>query len=60
MLEGTVLVDMSQDLELGLDREVEVSMFFGRSSIEVKARGLNFGDHKEHCMLPVNLVSNWV
>jgi hypothetical protein len=28
--------------------------------IEVKAHGINSGDHKEHCMLPVNMESNWV
>jgi hypothetical protein len=60
VLEGTMVVDMSKNLELGKDRKVEVSMFFGHTSIEVKAHGINFGDHKEHCMLPVNMESNWV
>ncbi|CAK9257937.1 unnamed protein product [Sphagnum jensenii] len=60
VLEGTMVVEMSKNLELEKDRKVEVSMFFGRTSIEVKAHGINFGDHKEHCMLPVNMESNWV
>ncbi|CAK9860360.1 unnamed protein product [Sphagnum jensenii] len=60
VLEGTMVVDMSKNLEPGKDRKVEVSMFFGRTSIEVKAHGINFGDHKGHCMLPVNMESNWV
>ncbi|CAM6066407.1 unnamed protein product [Sphagnum tenellum] len=39
VLEGTIVVDMSKNLELGKDRKVEVSMFFGHTSIEVKAHG---------------------
>ncbi|CAM6013589.1 unnamed protein product [Sphagnum balticum] len=60
VLEGTMVVDMSKNLELENDRKVELSMFFGRTSIEVKAHGINFADRKEHCMLPVNMESNWV
>ncbi|CAK9196211.1 unnamed protein product [Sphagnum troendelagicum] len=33
VLEGTMVDDMFKDLELGSDREVEVSMFFGCTSI---------------------------
>ncbi len=60
VLEGTMVVEMSKNLELEKDRKVEVSMFFGRTSIEVKAHAINFGDRKQHCMLPVNMESNWV
>jgi len=33
VLERTMVEDLSKDLELGSDREVEVSMFFGCTSI---------------------------
>ncbi len=39
VLEGTTVVDMSKNLELGKDRKVEVRMLFGHTSIEVKALG---------------------
>jgi hypothetical protein len=34
VLEGTMVDDVFKDLELGSDREVEVSMFFGCTSIQ--------------------------
>ena len=40
--EGSFVLDMSSGMELDKKREVEVTMFFGRSSIEVTAKGKNF------------------
>lgn len=40
--EGTFLIDISGDMRLEKDRRLNVSLFFGRSSIEIVAEGLNF------------------
>ena len=40
--EGSFELDLSSGLELDKAREVEVTMFFGRSSVEVTAKGKNF------------------
>ncbi|EFJ24727.1 hypothetical protein SELMODRAFT_414734 [Selaginella moellendorffii] len=39
--------DIGEDLHMGTGREVEVTMFFGRSTIEVSARRVNFGSNRE-------------
>lgn len=52
--EGTFVVDMSDGAEeLDRDRQVRVTMYFGRSTVELKAQGVNFGENKVHEMLPV-------
>lgn len=54
MKEGTVEIDISSGLELGRDRQVELSLFFGRTSIEVKAEAINFANFgDQHIDLPV-------
>jgi len=40
--EGTFTIDISGDMRLEKDRRLNVSLFFGRSSIEIVAEGLNF------------------
>jgi hypothetical protein len=40
--EGSFELDMSSGMELDKERKVEVTMFFGRSSIEVTTKGKNF------------------
>jgi len=40
--EGTFVIDISGDMRLEKDRRLKVSLFFGRSSIEIVAEGLNF------------------
>lgn len=40
--EGEFKFDISSALEMDKDRRVAVTMYFGRSSIEVKAKGVNF------------------
>lgn len=40
--EGEVVIDISQDMTLQKARRLKVSLFFGRSSIEIKAEALNF------------------
>lgn len=40
--EGTFMIDISGDMSLEKDRRLNVSLFFGRSSIELLAEGLNF------------------
>lgn len=52
--EGTFVVDMSDGAEeLNRERQVKVTMYFGRSTVELKAQGVNFGENKVHEMLPV-------
>lgn len=52
-LEGSFTMDMSEALELGKSRAIEVSMFFGRASIDVQGRRDNFGDTRkvEHLLI---------
>ena len=54
--EGPSVLDMSSGMELDKEREVEVTMFFGRSSIEVTAQGKNFSSGKDNILfqLPSN------
>lgn len=40
--EGEVVIDISQDMTLQKARRLKVSLFFGRSSLEIKAEALNF------------------
>lgn len=40
--EGTFVIDISEDMRLEKERRLNVSLFFGRSSIEMVAEGLNF------------------
>jgi hypothetical protein len=52
--EGSFELDMSSGMELDKKREVEVTMFFGRSSIEVTAKGKNFSaSGKTQYIIPV-------
>lgn len=51
-LEGSFLFDISHDPDgLGKRRNVVISMYFGRSCIEVRAQRLNFGDVRERVRL---------
>lgn len=40
--EGELEIDISEARELGRDRQVRLSLFFGRTSIEAKAEAVNF------------------
>ena len=51
--EGSFELDISSRMELDKEREVEVTMFFGRSSIEVIAQGKNFASGKTLHIIPV-------
>lgn len=51
-LEGSFRLDMS-DTTGGKERKVEVSMFFGRTSIEVHAKALNFGHGGKGSVMPI-------
>jgi hypothetical protein len=51
-LEGVFEMQVPSGLDLGFMPEVEMSIFFGRSEIQVTAIGLNFGSQKKE-MLPV-------
>ena len=44
--EGEFFMDVSGRMELGKDRKLKVSLFFGGSSIEVKAEAVNFWAQK--------------
>ncbi|XP_024522448.1 uncharacterized protein LOC112343362 [Selaginella moellendorffii] len=39
-------MDINEDLELGTSRQVAVTMYFGRSNIEVSAQRVNFGRNR--------------
>ncbi|KAG0603397.1 hypothetical protein M758_10G090700 [Ceratodon purpureus] len=51
--EGTFVMDMSGDMKLDRGRSIEVSLFFGGSFLEVKAKALNF--NAEQVKLPVEV-----
>ena len=52
--EGSFELGMSSGMELDKERKVEVTMFFGRSSIEVTAKGKNFSaSGKTEYIIPV-------
>lgn len=40
--EGIFVIDISGDMRLEKDRRLNVSLFFGRTSLEIVAEGLNF------------------
>lgn len=40
--EGEVVIDISQDMVLQKARRLKVSLFFGRTRLEIKAEALNF------------------
>ena len=44
--EGSFVLDMSSGMELDKERGMEVTIFFGRSSIEVTVEGKNFSSGK--------------
>lgn len=51
--EGEVVIDISKDMGLQKARRLEVSLFFGRSSLEIKAKALNFS--AQQLELPVEI-----
>ncbi|KAG0557508.1 hypothetical protein M758_11G132600 [Ceratodon purpureus] len=40
--EGEIVIDVSKDMKLQKERRLSVSLYFGRSSLEIKAEALNF------------------
>lgn len=48
---GDFVVDMSDGLALDKDRRVRVTMYFGRSSIQVVAQIANFGSGRKTYIL---------
>ncbi|CAM6113809.1 unnamed protein product [Calypogeia fissa] len=57
--EGSFTVKHPSRNELGQEPKVEVSMYFGRTTIEVKAVGENFGEGEEFAMPPVTFESSF-
>lgn len=54
--EGEIVIDMSGDMHLEKSREVKLSLFFGRSSLEIKAESVNFlAQGPEKLELPVEI-----
>ena len=54
--EGEIVIDISGDIELEKRREVKLSLFFGRSSLEIKAEAVNFlAQGPEKLELPVEI-----
>lgn len=54
--EGEIEIDISGDMALEKRREVKLSLFFGRSSLEIKAEALNFlTQGPERLELPVEI-----
>ncbi|KAG0566993.1 hypothetical protein KC19_7G102400 [Ceratodon purpureus] len=43
------------DQDLDRERQVRMTMYFGRSTVELKAHGVNFGENKVHEMLCMRL-----
>ncbi|KAG0618894.1 hypothetical protein M758_4G099400 [Ceratodon purpureus] len=52
--EGKFVIDISGDMRLQKDRRLKVSLYFGRSSIEIKAEGLNFSVGSQQFQVPVD------
>ncbi|KAJ7191515.1 hypothetical protein O6H91_Y179200 [Diphasiastrum complanatum] len=52
-LEGKFMISINSQSSLGTTPKIAVSMFFGRSHIQVAAKRLNCGDIEELSMLPV-------
>jgi hypothetical protein len=55
-----LVVDLPKDFDPNLRAKLSVTMHFGRSSIEAKAVGKNFGDGEKHEMVPIRVDSEWV
>ena len=55
-----LVLDLPKDFDPNLRAACKVTMHFGRSSIEVKAVGRNFGDGEKHEMVPIRVDSEWV
>ncbi|KAG0604378.1 hypothetical protein M758_10G167700 [Ceratodon purpureus] len=54
--EGKIEIDMSKDMRLDRRRKVKVSIFFGGSSMEIKAEAMNFlAGRPEQLELPVEI-----
>lgn len=54
--EGEIVIDISGDMDLEKRREVKLSLFFGRSSLEIKAEAVNFlAQGSERLELPVEV-----
>lgn len=54
--EGEIVIDISGDMQLEKSREVKLSLFFGRSSLEIKAEAVNFAaQDSEQLELPVEI-----
>jgi molecular chaperone DnaK (HSP70) len=51
--EGKFVIDISKDMKLRKDRRLTVSLYFGRSSIEIKAEGLNFQVGSQQFQVPI-------
>ncbi|KAG0590424.1 hypothetical protein M758_1G094100 [Ceratodon purpureus] len=59
--EASFQVDISAGAHVEGRPIVKVSMYFGRSAIEVKAIGQNFGNGEVHgCQLPVEFRGDWI
>ena len=52
--EGKFVIDISSDMLLQKERRLKVSLYFGRSSIEITAEGLNFSVGSQHFQVPVD------
>ncbi|XP_024371022.1 uncharacterized protein [Physcomitrium patens] len=55
--EGEIVIDISRDMQKDKGREVKLSLFFGRSSLEIKAEAVNFmmEGPQQHLELPVEV-----
>lgn len=42
--EGCFTMDIREDMHLGRQRQIEITMFFGKATIEVQGRRVNFGN----------------
>jgi len=53
--EGEIIIDISGDTMLDKDRQVKLSLYFGRSILEVKAEAMNFMAGGKRMELPVEV-----
>lgn len=56
VMEGSYDMGISDGLEQGKNRKIEVSMFFGKSVIEIQGRRQNFGDTEKIDKFWVNIL----
>jgi hypothetical protein len=53
-------VDLGKDFDRTKTATADLTMYFGRSSIQVKAMGRNFGDGEKHEMVPAQVDTEWI